>query len=137
MKDSIKGNITIITLVATLVLLLVFLSLFDLCRVFIAREKTKNAADAAALAVSQNLIFFEKEDIESIALKVLSQYNCQLVSYRVSYDEVIIVAGKKLDFLIIDKFIHKYDVIKSISKAKVIYPWDKKLNYCEYYQFKY
>ncbi len=137
MEDSIKGNITLLTLVTTLVLLLVFLSLFDLCRVFIAREKTKNAADAAALAVSQNLIFFEKEDIENIALKVLDQHKCKLVGYRISYDEVIIVAGKRLDFLIVDKFTHKYDVIKSISKTKVIYPWDKKLNYCEYYQFKY
>ncbi len=58
------GNITILALVLIVFFAFVFLVLSDFCRIFIARSETKKAADSAALAVSQNLLFF---DVDSAA----------------------------------------------------------------------
>ncbi len=135
MKYLPKGNITIITLIITITILIIFISFFDLCRIFIAREETKNAADAVSLAISQNLIFFEKKEIKEIAYKVLSKYDCELIDCQIAYDEVVVIVGKKINLIILDKFNQKYSVVNSISRAKVIYPWDKSFNYCKYYKY--
>jgi uncharacterized membrane protein len=132
-----NGNISIFSLILTLIFALLFLLLIDFCRIFIAREITKKASDAAALAVAQNLVFFHNFDCRMIAEKVTAENNCYLAGYDLSYDEVTIVTGKEMKFILIDKFLPKSCVIQSVSKTKVIYPWDDFFGYCKFYKFNY
>lgn len=132
-----NGNISIFSLILTLIFALLFLLLIDFCRIFIAREITKKASDAAALAVAQNLIFFHNLDCRSIAEKVAAENNCYLAGCDLSYDEVTIVTGKEMKFILIDKFLPKSCMVQSVSKTKVIYPWDDFFGYCKFYKFNY
>ncbi len=67
LKAKNKGNISFLTLAVVVIFTVLFLLIFDLCRIFIAREETKNASDAASLAVAQNLLFFENLNCNKIA----------------------------------------------------------------------
>ena len=58
---STGGNISVLALVLIIFFAFVFLLLSDVCRIFIARSITKRAADSAAIAVSQNLLFFDMD----------------------------------------------------------------------------
>lgn len=137
LKEQNKGNISFLTLAVVVIFTVLFLLIFDLCQIFIAREETKNASDAASLAVAQNLLFFENPDCNKIAEEVVCRNNCILVECRYDYDEVLVTVERKLDFILVDKFISKYCSVRSTSKAKVIYPWDGQFNYCNTYKFSY
>ena len=136
LKTQKRGNISFLTLTAVIIFAVLFLLIFDLCQVFIAREETKKASDAASLAVAQNLLFFENLDCNKMAEEVTQRNNCTLVECRHDYDEVQVTVERKLDFVLADKLISKYS-IKSTSKAKVIYPWDGQFDYCDSYEFIY
>lgn len=114
-----------------------FLVVFDLCRVFVAREITKNVSDSASLAVAQNLIFFENDNLEEIAKKIAEENKCKLIELRRDYDEIVVVVERELNFILIDKFTSKFSRVQSTSKTKVIYPWDSKFNYCKSYKFSF
>ncbi len=131
-----RGNISFLTLTAVIIFAVLFLLIFDLCQVFIAREETKKASDAASLAVAQNLLFFENLDCNKMAEEVTQRNNCTLVECRHDYDEVQVTVERKLDFILVDKLISKCSV-KSTSRAKVIYPWDGQFDYCDTYEFVY
>ena len=137
LKAQNKGNISFLALAVVAIFTVLFLLIFDLCQIFIAREETKNASDAASLAVAQNLLFFENPDCNKIVEEVVRKNNCVLVECRYGYDEVLVPVERKLDFILVDKFIPKYCSVRSTSKAKVVYPWDGQFNYCSTYKFGY
>ncbi len=132
-----RGNVSLLTLVILSVFAVLFMFIFDLCRIFIAREVTKKASDAASLAVAQDLLFFENQDYSRAAKKVAAINNCILIECSCGYDEVTVTVEKKLDFILIDKLMPGYSRVKSTSKAKVIYPWEEQFDYCKSYKFSY
>ncbi len=136
-KNNRKGNISILALVSVIFITFLFLLVFDLCQIFIARENTKNASDAASLAVAQNLVFFESKNLREIAQKVVEKNKCILVDCIYDYDEVVVIAEEELNFILISKFTSKYNRVQSISKTEVIYPWDRRFGFCKYYKFDY
>lgn len=137
LKTQNKGNISFLAMAAVIVFSILFLLIFDLCHIFIAREETKNASDAVSLAVAQNLLFFEDQDCSMIAEEMARKNNCILIEYSYDYDDVIVTVEKTFDFIFIDKFIANSGSIRSTSKTKVIYPWDDRFGYCKTYKFGY
>jgi secretion/DNA translocation related TadE-like protein len=132
-----RGNVSLLALVAVTVFAVLFMFIFDFCQIFIAREATKNASDAASLAVAQDLLFFENHDCSGAAEKVAASNNCVLVECICDYDEVTTTVEKKLDFILIGKLIPGHSEIRSSSKVKVIYPWEEQFNHCRSYEFIY
>lgn len=140
MKERLRnsdGAITLVTVVMTMVITLVLLVIFDLCKIFAARESTKSASDATSLAVAQSLIFFESRECEEIANKVAQINGCKLVEVSYNYDWVIVVVEKELEFILVDKFTTRYSRVQSASRTRVIYPWDSRFGYCKSYRFSY
>ena len=135
MQDS--GNTALLVLVIVVILSILFLVVLDICQVFKVREETKNASDAASLAVAQNLLFFEKPDCIKVAEEVTRLNNCILVECICSYDSVTVTVEKSVKFFLIDKFIGGDSMVKSTSKTEVVYPWDEKFNYCDSYRFSF
>jgi len=137
LKYKNSGNVTFLSLALLAVFSFLFIVIFDACQIFIAREETKKASDAASLAVAQNLLFFEIPECYKIAEEVAKLNNCFLVECSCVYDEVVVTAGKKIRFIFLDKFIKKGDTATSTSTSKVVYPWDEQLGYCDSYRFSY
>jgi secretion/DNA translocation related TadE-like protein len=137
LKIKNKGNASFIILAAVVMFSVLFVFIFDLCQIFIAREVTKNASDAASLAAAQNLLFLIDRDCIKEAEKVTTVNNCRLIECRYEYDEVIVTVEKELDFLLLDKLLPGNSSIKATSKAEVIYPWDEYYGYCKSYKFGY
>lgn len=132
-----RGSISFLMLVVVIIFSILFLLIFDLCQIFVAREETKNASDAVSLAVAQNLLFFEDSYCNMIAEELARKNNCVLVEYSYDYDNVIVTVEKTPDFVLIDKFMTKNSSIRSTSKTNVIYPWDDRFGYCKTYEFGY
>ncbi len=137
MKNRASGNISVLALV--LVFLFAFLSfaLGDICRIFVARETTKNAADAVALAVSQDILFFDTSDVFNTAKVIAEQNDCKLTDIEFSYDEVNATVEKKLDFMVLKGIYPDGCVVYSSSCSRVIFPWDEYFGFCESYKFDY
>ena len=131
------GNVSLIIMVSAVLLFLFFFILFDLTRIFVAREQTKNASDAAVLAAAQNLIYFDQDKSRAIARKVVNEHGCRLVYIQIGYDEVIACAEVEPNLTLIDRFFAQGLYIQSVSRSKVLYPWDHGFGYCSYYQFDY
>ncbi len=131
------GNITILALVLVVLFAFVFLLLGDFCRIFIARSVTKTAADAAALAVSQNLLLFDMDSAEAVAKNIVEINSCSLASVYIGYDETIVFAKKEVEFIFLKFAGFKSCEITSCSKAAIIYPWDESLGLCKSYRFGY
>ena len=132
-----KGNISILILFLTMFFAFLFMVCIDLCRIYIARELTKDAADAASLSIAQNLLFFENFDYKNAAEEISSKNKCELVQCYLDYDEVVVIMEKKLNFILIDKFFPESCTVKSISKTKIIYPWDDYFGFCKNYEFNF
>ena len=131
------GNITFLALVLVVFFALVFLILSDVCRIFIARSETKKAADFAALAVSQNLLFFDVNSAQSLAKNIVEKNNCDLVEVYIIYDQATVSVKKEVEFIFLKFAGFNSCEITSTSKAAVIYPWDESLGLCKSYRFGY
>jgi hypothetical protein len=115
-----------------------FLGLFDLCRIYIAREAAKTVSESIALAVSQELIYFRQKDIRIIAEDIASRNGCRLVAIHTGYDEVEVSVEKEMNIAVLEKIgLGSMKNICSSSRVKVIYPWDRRWNNCRYYEFGY
>ena len=136
-KGNSKGNISMLALFLTMFFAFLFMVCIDLCRIYIARELTKDAADAASLSIAQNLLFFENFDYKNAAEEISSKNKCGLVECYLDYDEVVVIMEKKLNFILIDKFFPESCTVKSISKTKIIYPWDDYFGFCKNYEFNF
>lgn len=126
-----------LALFLTMFFAFLFMVCTDLCRIYIARELTKDAADAASLSIAQNLLFFENFDYRNAAEEISSKNKCDLVECYLDYDEVVVSMEKKLNFILIDKFFPESCTVKSISKARIIYPWDDYFGFCKNYEFNF
>ncbi|MBU4293961.1 MAG: Tad domain-containing protein [Actinobacteria bacterium] len=136
-KGKDKGNISMLALFLTIFFAFIFMVCIDLCRIYIARELTKGAADAASLSIAQNLLFFENFDYKNAAEEISSKNKCELVECYLDYDEVVVSMEKKLNFILINKFFPESCTVKSISKTKIIYPWDDYFGFCKNYEFNF
>ena len=134
---SYRGNISIIALVLVLLFAFIFLAVIDLCRIFIARECTKKAADSAALSAAQNILFFGYDKCFDDAREIAEKNYCYLCDLQVSYDEIVVTVKKDLNFILIARFFSDSPVITARSKTKVIYPWDDYFGLCNSYRFSY
>jgi secretion/DNA translocation related TadE-like protein len=137
LKNKNRGNASSIVLAAVMVLSVLFILIFDLCRIFIAREVTKNASDAASLAAVQDLLFLSSQDCIKAAEKVSAKNDCRLIECRCGYDEVIVTVEKRFDFILLDRLLPGNNYIKATSKAEVVYPWDDNYGYCKSHKFSY
>ena len=131
------GNISILALVLIIFFAFVFLVLSDFCRIFIARSETKKAADSAALAVSQNLLFFDVDSAQSMAKSIVEKNNCIPTEIYIGYDEATVFAKKEVKFIFLKFAGFDSCEVTSYSKAAVIYPWDESLGLCKSYRFGY
>jgi uncharacterized membrane protein len=138
-KDSsskiMSGNVTIITLVSVFLISILFISLTDLIRIYNTREEVKNATDAASLAVAQKLLFFETQDLEDEATRIIGANGCDFVELFIDYDEVSVVAAKKVDHIFIGRIFKKTSLIYCTSKVKITFPWDETLGKCKSLRF--
>lgn len=137
LKTNNNGNISLPVLAAVIIFSILFMVIFDICRIFTAREETKNASDSASLAVVQNLLFFEERDCSRIAGEVARSSNCTLIECIYDYDDVTVTVEKDIRFILINRFTGHCARVKSTSRAKVIYPWDERFNYCNSYEFSF
>jgi hypothetical protein len=131
------GNISILALVLIIFFAFVFLVLSDFCRIFIARSETKKAADSAALAVSQNLLFFDVDSAQSLAKNIVEKNNCSLAEIYIGYDQATVFVKKEVKFIFLKLAGFNSCEVTSYSKAAVIYPWDESLGLCKSYRFGY
>jgi hypothetical protein len=139
-KTSFKnqgGNIIILALVLIIFFAFIFLVLSDFCRIFIARSETKKTADSATLAVSQNLLFFDVDSVQSLAKNIVEKNNCSLSEIYIGYDQVTVLVKKEVKFIFLKFVGFNSCEITSYSKATVIYPWDESLGLCKSYKFGY
>lgn len=125
-----KGNISIFALVSVIAFSLLFLLLIDCCRIYVARSVSKKAADAVALAVAQDLLFFENEKVLSTAQAIADANSCLLKEVAVTYDGVMVEVQKDIDFTLLKLIGRDSCTVTSISETEVIYPWDEALGLC-------
>lgn len=131
-----SGNISILFLVILSLLFVFFIFLFDCLNIFITREKTKNVSDSLSLAISQNVLSFKQDEIDNILLAHPDFKKVDDVNVKLDYDEVTVKCSKKISTLIIGK-LFLIDSVSSISKTKIIYPWDEYFEDCKRYKFEY
>jgi len=131
------GNISFLTMAITVFFSILFVVIFDICQIFIAREETKNASDAASLAAAQNLLFFDSNRCCEIADEVAELNGCDMTGCSSGYDEAVVEAEKSVSFIMLDKLFKVSGKVTSISRARVLYPWDEHFNFCDSYEFSY
>jgi len=132
-----RGNISILLATLALMFVMLFVSIFDIFQLYIAREYTKNASDAIALAVAQNLLFFDEEEIVEITDEISKKNDCDIDSIKFSYDEITVTTVKKVNFLFAGRIFKNSSTVCSTSKVKVTYPWDEKFGNCRFFKFDY
>ena len=132
-----SGNTQIFFLTAALLVIILFLFLFDILKIFVYREVTKNVADSACLAAAQSLIYFEPEECKEIAGYIVDSNGCMMEKFYIDYNKIGVTVRKKINFLLTGKIFKKYSVIYSKSEAGIVFPWDDRFGYCDSYIFKY
>ena len=133
-----KGNTALLTILFVLVFILIILALFDLCSIYITREETKTVSDSIVLASSQELIFLNQDCIEPLAKNLAEECGCRLVGIAVGYDEIEVTVEKDTNITVMGRIgLDSLKVVSSSSRARVTYPWDRKLGQCDYYEFGY
>ncbi len=136
-KLSSRGNISILSLVLVIIFSFIFLLMADCCRIFAAMSVSRKAADAAVLAVSQDLLFLEKYNAQNTANEIALQNGCRLKELSVSYDRVAISVVKEFDFAFLKIFGKQGCSVVSVSKTEISYPWDEAFGLCKRYRFDY
>jgi len=131
------GNISILVLTLLLLSGFILALLFDYCRIFNARTQAKNASDSAALAISQNLIFFDEENILEIVEAIVHHNDCNIIKVNIEYNEAIVEVTRVVNFILIDKLGFQDCRVFSSSSSRVIYPWDQVWEACGMYKFEY
>jgi hypothetical protein len=131
------GSSAVVILIMIIIFLVLFASVLDVCRILIYREHTKNAADAISLAVAQEIIFFEYRELESIAEKMAGNYRCRLELLNITYDMVTVSTVSDINLLLLDRFRDDIWSVRSVSSAKITYPWDTGLGLYRYYEFSF
>jgi hypothetical protein len=132
------GNAMLFTISLVLVFIFILLVLFDLCRIYIVREAAKTVSESIALAASQELLYFRPENIRDLAEDMASSNGCRLIGLNMGYDEIEIRVEKKINVAVLGKIgLESFKAVSSGSRVKVVYPWDRRLKKCRYYEFGY
>lgn len=116
-----KGNVTILSITITIVLIVFTPFIIDVAILFKTRADAKSASDAASLAAAQEILFLE--DGENVAKAIAEKNNAKLVSYFVNNNEVTVTTSKIATFIFIDNFIEDSIEIKATSSSEVKFPW--------------
>jgi hypothetical protein len=133
-----NGSVAIFTISFVLVCIIILLALFDLCRIYIARETAKTVSETITLAASQELLYFRPENIIDLAKGISSNNGCRIISLSTGYDEIEVKVERKISFAILGKIeLGRFKAVSSSSRTKVIYPWDRRWGNCRYYEFGY
>ena len=130
-----KGNLSILMAFLTLAAAILFISVFDIFSLYIAREHTKNASDAIALALAQNLLFFDEDEILIITDEISKKNDCEVDSVELGYEEIAVTTVKKVKFLFAGMILKNSDTVYSTSRVKVTYPWDERFKNCDWFEF--
>lgn len=131
-----NGSSSLYIVSITLVCIFLLLAVFELCCIYIAREETKAVAEAVVLAVAQELIFLDTEELEILAEKIAAESGLHLSHLHIGYDEVEATLEKDTHISILGKIgIGSLKTVSSSSLVKIIYPWDRRLGLCDYYEF--
>lgn len=131
------GSSAVVILVMVIVFLVLSVSVMDICRILICRERTRNAADAISLAVAQEMVFFEYRELDSIAEKMAGRYGCRLESLNITYDMVTVSAVSDIKLLLLDRFRDDVWNVRSASSTEITYPWDRRLGLYRNYEFSF
>jgi len=113
----------------------IFLLLTDFTRIFILRSEVKKAANSAALAAGQDILYLRPEGVSRTAEQAALANGCDFENIIISYDEVTVEISKKINFLLISKIGPDSIRVYASSKVKVIFPWDEKFDSCERIRF--
>jgi hypothetical protein len=133
-----EGHTMIFTISLVLIFIIILLALFDMCRIYIAREAVKTASESIALAVSQELIYFRQEDARILAEDIASKNGCRLTAIHTGYDEVVVSVKKEMNMAVLKEIgLVNLEAVSSSSRVKVMYPWDRRWKECRYYEFGY
>lgn len=116
-----RGNVTILSITITIVLIVFTPFIIDVAILFKTRADAKSASDAASLAAAQEILFLE--DGENVAKAIAEKNNAKLVSYFANNNEVIVTTSKIAKFIFIDNFIKDSIEIKATSSSEVKFPW--------------
>lgn len=117
------GNVTILSITITIVLIVFTPFIIDVAILFKTRADAKSASDAASLAAAQEILFLE--DGENIAKAIAEKNSAKLVSYFAYDNEVIVTTSKIANFIFIDSFIKDTIEIKATSSSEVKFPWSE------------
>jgi len=117
------GNVTILSITITIVLIVFTPFIIDVAILFKTRADAKSASDAASLAAAQEILFLE--DGENIAKAIAEKNSAKLVSYFANDNEVIVTTSKIANFIFIDNFIKDTIEIKATSSSEVKFPWSE------------
>ncbi len=116
-----RGNVTILSITITIVLIVFTPFIIDVAILFKTRADAKSASDAASLAAAQEILFLE--DGENVAKAIAEKNNAKLVSYFVNNNEVTVTTSKIANFIFIDNFIKDSIEIKATSSSEIKFPW--------------
>ncbi len=133
-----KGSSTIFATVLVMVCIFLLLALFDLCSIYIIREQTKEASEAISLAIAQQLLFFDRDGLILKAEKMAAGRDCSLAACSIDYDRIEVSVERKTELAVLDSIgLSRFKTVRSSSSVKIIYPWDRELGLCRYYEFGY
>jgi hypothetical protein len=133
-----KGSSTLFAISLAVVCIFLLLALFDLCSTYIIREQTKDVSEAVSLAIAQQLLFFEPDELILMAEKMAAGRYCSLAACNIGYDRVEISVERKAELAILDRIgLSRFKTVRSSSSVEIIYPWDRDLGLCRYYEFGY
>lgn len=133
-----KGSSTLFAISLAVVCIFLLLALFDLCSTYIIREQTKDVSEAVALAIAQELLFFDQEKMILMAEKMASSRYCSLTVCNIGYDRIEVSVEREAELAILDRIgLSRFKTVRSSSSVEIIYPWDRDLGLCRYYEFGY
>ena len=99
MKDQ-DGSVSVVVAAVILITLVLSLGVADVARVLVARSHARTAADAAALAVAQELLLPTGADLVEIAVRYatlngagLTRCDCLVGTYEATVAVAIVVDG--------------------------------------------
>lgn len=116
MKES--GSVSVLTVAAVTMLLIMVPAVVDMGVVVMARAKAHNAADAAALAAVQELV--GGGDPASAAAKYAAMNNAKVNGLSFENDSVTVTATVDCRLVFVDRFGIKVGPVRGQGKAELI-----------------
>jgi len=133
-----KGSSAIFAISLAAVCIFLLLGLFDLCSIYILREQTKNVSESISLALAQELLFFDRDELSRAAGEMAASEGCSLAACNIGYDGIEVSVEREAEFTVLDRIgLSRFKTVRSSSSVEIVYPWDRGLGLCRYYEFGY